>query len=275
LVNPLFWDNVESSMRLILCFLLLAITPGSPQTAPTFEVATIKPTVSRSGVTGGCRGIDSKLAATDPRNSVPLGRCVVTAGRLSHLMSMAFGMSLQRISGFPEWDGPNRFDIEAKAENPSVATEQQLIAMFQKFLIDQFKLTLHRDSKEVPIFSLVVAKNGPKNLHESTEAGESMLPAGSSLVFKGYTMQRLAEFLGNMPSVERPVKDMTNLTGRYDFKLEVLGTTADSIENVKMAMLKWETIFSDVQGQLGLRFELAKGSIETLIIDHAELPSPQ
>jgi len=260
-------------MKLILYLLLLAIR--SPQTAPAFEVASIKPTVSRSGVTGGCRGIDSKLAATDPRNSVPLGRCVVTAGRLSHLMGMAFGMPLQRISGFPEWDGPNRFDIEAKAENPSVATEQQLIAMFQRFLIDQFKLTLHRDSKEVPIFNLVVGKNGPKNLHESTEPGESMLPTGSSLAFKGYTMRRLAEFLGNMPNVERPVKDMTNLTGRYDFTLDVLGTTTDSIENLKMAMSKWETIFSDVQGQLGLRFEPAKGSVDTLIIDHAELPPPQ
>src|SRR5262245_4537695 len=81
-----------------------AQSPPARQTGRplAFEVGVIKPTKSVSGgVTGGCRGIDSRLAANDPRLMVPLGRCVITAGRLSHMMAIAFEMPLQRISGFP------------------------------------------------------------------------------------------------------------------------------------------------------------------------------
>jgi uncharacterized protein (TIGR03435 family) len=243
------------------------------ETTARFEAASIKPTTSASGVTGGCRGIDSKIAPTDARNNVPLGRCVITAGRLSHLMSIAFDLPLQRISGFPDWDGPNRFDIQAKAEDPSTASDAQLYSMLQAFMTERFKLTLHREIKEMPIFSLVASKGGLKNIHPSEQIGESMTPQGASLVFKGYTMQNLAEFLSMMPGVGRPVRDMTGIQGRFDFALNVLAAKPENIENVKMAIAAWETIFSDVQEQLGLRLESTKGSVENLIIDHAEKPS--
>ena len=242
------------------------------QTPVSFEAANIKPTVSASGVTGGCRGIDSKIAPTDPRNNVPLGRCVITAGRLSHLMSIAFDLSLQRISGFPDWDGPNRFDIQAKAEDPSTATEAELYSMLQAFMTERFKLTLHREIKETPIFSLVAGKAGPKNLHPSEQIAESMTPSGGSLVFKAYTMQNLAEFLSMMPGVDRPVRDMTGIQGRFDFTLSVLGTKPESIENLKSAIIAWDTVFSDIHEQLELRMESTKGPVENLIIDHAEKP---
>jgi uncharacterized protein (TIGR03435 family) len=111
----------------------VASKAAQPQSVPlAFEVGTIKPTAStNSGVTGGCRGIDSHYGANDSRATVPLGRCVITAGRLSHMMGIAFNISLQNIKGFPDWDGPSRFDLEAKAENPSTVTEQQLLLMLQ------------------------------------------------------------------------------------------------------------------------------------------------
>jgi uncharacterized protein (TIGR03435 family) len=175
-------------LDIFLVFGLTAPLLCGQNTRP-FEAATIKPDVSRNGVAGGCRGIDSKLAPSDDRNSVPLGRCVITAGRLSHMMAIAFGSPLMRISGFPDWDGPNRFDIQAKVEDPSTATEKQLYDMLQAFLIERFKLSLHRETKEVPAFALVVAKNGPKNLHPSEQEGGSMAPSGARLIFKGYTMR--------------------------------------------------------------------------------------
>jgi len=258
--------------------LLPAIIPvlpsGKAQNAHAFEVATIKPdNNSPKGVTGGCHGIDSKFAPGDPRNNVPLGRCVITAGRLSHLVSMAFDVPLRRISGFPDWDEPSRFDIQGKAEDPSSTTERQLMSMLQSFLIDQFKLTLRRETKEGPIFALVAGRSGSKRLQPSEQVGESFAPAGTGLVFKGYTMERLAEFLSMLPEVDRPVRDMTGIEGRFDFTLSVLETKPDSIANVKMAMARWETIFSDIQDQLGLHFESRKGTIENLIIDHAEKPA--
>jgi uncharacterized protein (TIGR03435 family) len=264
--------------KLILCssFMLGLVSSDllqARQASPAFEVASIKPTVSPLGVTGGCRGIDSKLAPTDSVNNVPLGRCVITAARLSHLMSIAFGLGPQRISGFPDWDGPNRFDIQAKAEDPSTATEQQLISMLQRFITEQFKLSFRRETKEMPIFVLVVARNGPKNLHPSEQLGNTMSPSGPSLSFKGSTMERLAEFLSGLPAVDRPVRDMTGIQGRFDFSLNVLGAKPDSTGDLKRAIVSWETIFTDIQDQLGLRLEAAKGPVEDLIIEHAEKPS--
>jgi len=88
--------------------LIVASAQRSPSAEPmAFEVGTIKPAAGNRG-SGGCRGIDSTLAADDPRAGVPLGRFVLTARRLSHLMSIAYGMPLNRMSGCPDWDGPNR-----------------------------------------------------------------------------------------------------------------------------------------------------------------------
>jgi uncharacterized protein (TIGR03435 family) len=238
---------------------------------PAFEVATIKPTRGGNGVGGGCRGVDTKLGANDVRVTVPLGRCVITAGRLSHLMSIAFGLPIQRISGVPDWDGPLRFDLEAKAEDPSTATEQELLSMLQLFLTAQFKLEVRRETKEAPMFSLVVAKNGPKNLRPSEEPAGSMTPKGSGLVFRGYSMANLAAFLSVMPSVARPVKDTTSIEGRFDFTLDILEAKTEDVAELKMALSRWDSIFNDIQ-QLGLRLEPTKGPVENLIIVHAEKP---
>jgi uncharacterized protein (TIGR03435 family) len=264
----------------------------------TFEVASIKLNngpLAGGILTAGCRGIDSRqdgalglFVSQGTRALVPLGRCVIIAQRLDGLMSLGFGMPVQRISGFPAWARDSRFNIEAKAEDPARTTEQQLRSMLRQFLIDQFSLTMHRDTKDGPTWSLVVAKNGPKNLHPSEAVGESMMPQGTKLVFKDYSMQNLADFFSMLPTVQsRPVKDMTALTGRFDFSLDISGSTpkdlgAGDLSSVspearrlmewKMAMAGWDNIFSDVQQQLGLRLEPSRGPIEYLIMDHAELP---
>jgi uncharacterized protein (TIGR03435 family) len=134
---------------------------------------------------------------------------------------MAYGIPLQRISGLPDWDGPNGFDIEGKAENPASTTEQQLIAVLQRYLTEQFRLTLHRDVKDEPTFTLVVGKNGPKNLRKSDSNSASLVPNGSGLVFAGYSLDALAQFLTSMPSIARPVKNITSLDGTFDFRLDL------------------------------------------------------
>jgi len=240
-----------------------------------FEVASIKPTQSSGGgVSGGCRGIDSKFAPNDPRVNVPLGRCVITAGRLSHLMGIAFQMSLQRISGFPDWDGPSRFDLEAKADDPTTATEQQLLSMLQNLLSERFKLALRHITTELPVFALLVGKNGPK-LHASELDARSPVPEvkGSALVLKGYSLADLADFLSNLPSIGRPVHDMTGINGRFDFTFNLLESQPESIGDLKMAIATWQNAVNDVQGPLGLTLESQKGSIDSLVIDHAEKPT--
>ncbi len=233
---------------------------GAP---PAFEVASIKPMKTPGGVTGGCHGIDSKFAPDDPGANVPLGRCVITAGRLSHLMGIAYQMPLQRISGFPEWDGPSRFDVEAKAEDPSTATAQQLLLMLQGLLTDRFKLVLHHTTMEVPVFAIacpIARKSGPKLRTSEQEAKSYFLSNGASLVFKGYSMPDLAEFLSGLPSIGRPVHDMTGLKGRFDFTLNVLESKPESLGDFKMTLENWQSAINDVQEQLGLKFESQKGS---------------
>jgi uncharacterized protein (TIGR03435 family) len=265
-------------IRALLCGVaivaaVMSVAAQPQSTALAFEVGTIKPTGSPySGVTGGCRGIDSRYGANDSRSTVPIGRCVITAGRLSHMMGIAFNIPLQNISGFPEWDGPSRFDLEAKAEDSSRVTERQLLLMLQKFLTDQFKLSIRRDTKQGDIFVLVVGKSGSKNLVQS-ENGESVVPTPSGIAFTGCTMGRLAQLLTTMPTIARPVKDMTGLQGRFDFKLNFM-EKADEIENFKEAFVRWDSVFTDIQQELGLRLEASKGPIDTLVVEHAEKPTP-
>ena len=75
-----------------------------------------------------------------------------------------------------------------------------------------------------------------------------------------------------MPGAGRPVRDMTGIQGRFDFTLNVLGTETASVENFKRTMMAWDTIFSALQEQLGLRLASAKGPVENLTIEHAEKP---
>jgi uncharacterized protein (TIGR03435 family) len=126
-----------------------------------FEAASIKPTKSPLGVTGGCHGRDARFALTDAEAGVPVGRCVITAGRLTHIMAIAYKIDVNKIGSRPDWDGPSRFDIEAKAESQS-ATQDELLQMLRGLLADRFKLKVSRETKQESGYALVVAKNGPR-----------------------------------------------------------------------------------------------------------------
>jgi uncharacterized protein (TIGR03435 family) len=82
----------------------------------------------------------------------------------------------------------------------------------------------------------------------------------------------LAEFLSNIPAVGRPVRDMTDLKGRFDIRLNVLESSPESIGDLKVGLENWQSIFADLQSQLGLRLENRQAEIETLVIDSAEKP---
>ena len=143
-----------------------------------FEVASIKVANSGfNGVRGGCRGVDSVYSAEEQvRGGIPpLGRCSITDARLSHLIGIAYGVSMQVLDTGPDWiqRGDLRFDVQAKAENPASATRQQLLTMLQNLLVERFQIKFHYITKEEPGFALMVAKNGPK-LHTSTSEEEKL-----------------------------------------------------------------------------------------------------
>lgn len=271
---PLSRNRTRTISSLILATLMTCATAPPAQTQlaspSTFEVAVLKPDKSDSGVMGGCHGIDSK-SPDDSRFPVPLGRCVIIGGRLSHMMSLAYGMSMQRISGFPDWDGPSRWSVQAEAENPQSATDAQLRAMFQNFLVEQFRLKLRHDKKEMPSFMLVVGKN--LKIKPSQQDSMTMQPAvGGKLVWKGCSMKDLADFLSGLPAVDRPVVDRTNLPGRYDFTLDIFGKEVEDPIQMKQGIEDWESVFQDIKSQLGLKLDSGRSVVDTLVIESAEKP---
>jgi uncharacterized protein (TIGR03435 family) len=256
-----------------LGFIISVPFRAQPQTATTplaFEVASVKPSIlGRNGVRGGCHGIDSKYTSGELASAPPLGRCVISDGRLSHLISIAFALrGVALIQGAPDWviGGSERFNVEAKVEDPAKATEAQLLAMLQALLIDRFKLRFHREDKEVPGYALVVTKNGPKFKEAKSEDvdvdfGPSFKPQpGQPVVLNArrFTMELLASVLSGVGP--GPVIDKTGLTGVYDFNLTWDETNGPSI-------------FTAVTEQLGLRLESQKVPVSFFIFESAQRPA--
>ncbi len=213
----------------------------------------------------------------------------------------AYSMKRFQIAG-PSWLETQKFEITAKI--PEGATKEQVKVMLQNLLAERFQVALHRESKELPIFALLVGKTGPKMKESADEPADTSdtlptgppgapiatrvkmspdgcpdfpgLHMGSRMIFMNgraclttvqQTMPGLADMLSER--FDRPVVDMTGLPGRYDFKLHfdpagVIGMTADTGDN------PLPDVFSAVQEQLGLKLESRKGMIDLLVIDRAE-----
>lgn len=226
-----------------------------------FEAASVRPSASGfNGVRGGCRGIDSK-----PDNSIPLGRCVITDGRLSHLIVIAWQLNtISLIQNASDWAirGDERFDIQAKAENQK-ATEAQLLEMLRHLLEDRFQLKYHREDREERGFALTVAKNGPK-LEKSQDSDVATFGPFNkanptvTIAPKKFTMAMLANFLTDF-GPGGAVKDETGLTDAYNFTLTFNETEGPSAS-------------SALQQQLGLRLESRKVPISNFVIDAARRP---
>jgi uncharacterized protein (TIGR03435 family) len=254
-------------MKLLSIFLLLRIA----QAQPAFEVASLKPAnPGNNGVRGGCHGIDSKYAGANERTTAPpLGRCVITDGRLSHMIGIAFRVGgMGYIKGGPDWlaTGDNRYTVDAKAEDPTKATEEQLLQMLQALLIERFNLKFHREIKEMPGYALTVAKAGPKLQAAKGEdvefsfgaAGKPREGQPTCLTAHKWPVSMLATILTQMG--KGPVVDKTQLTGEYDFKLCWNDTDGPSL-------------FSALQEQLGLKFESQKVPVSFFIVDSAQKPT--
>jgi uncharacterized protein (TIGR03435 family) len=237
-----------------------------------FETASIKPSapMEMGRVNVGMR-------------TLPGGRISMSGVTVKLLIQQAYGVRDFQIAGGPGWLGSDRYDITAKPEG--AATNDQVKVMIQALLADRFKLQFHRETKELPTYALVVAKGGPK-FHQSEEVPEgSDQPKGTRVSMERgqFNLQRapiaaLANQLGQV--LGRSVIDKTELTGKYDFKLE---WTPDEGEGRMMrapggdgpppADTAGVSIFTAVQDQLGLKLESTKGPVEILVIDRAEKAS--
>jgi uncharacterized protein (TIGR03435 family) len=190
---------------------------------------------------------------------------------LSDCIQAAYGVKSHQISG-PDWIRTERFDISARAEgNPS---NDQLMLMLQSLLADRFKLRLHPEKKELPVYLLTVAKNGHK-LHssESPDPMKTQFAAGA-IGFQNASVADLTRFLAAFP-FDRPILDGTGLSGKFDFAL-TLGSPDMNPGDMKRTMVEGGvTIFMDALAPLGLKLEPQKTLADVLVVDHAERISAQ
>jgi uncharacterized protein (TIGR03435 family) len=199
-----------------------------------------------------------------------------------------------QLTGVPAWLHSIQYDIDAKVSEADLPRwrdpAQQpamLRAMLQAMLTDRFKLAVHREDKEVSVYELTVAENGPKfkpsaeaaltDIRQKHPDAANMIALNNAIVASGSNREQQLIFGVTMPSfatflsgiVRRPVQDKTGLTGRYDITYRQPPPPPQ--EGAEPPDLSSE-IFSIVD-QLGLQLKSAKGSVETLVIDHIEPPS--
>lgn len=233
----------------------------SPASQPQFEVAQVKQSKPSPGRAW-------ERITTDP------GRLTGAGVTMKQLIFEAYDMPYYRIFGGPSWLESEYYDLEAKAS--SAVNRDQLRLMLRGLLADRFQLTLHRETKELRVYALTVAKNGPK-LHAAQE-GQSYSDQKSPAFVERFRCD-LTEFANllairlNMPpmldptvpvrsaGVPIPVLNKTGIEGVFDIKLEVnLGPGEDTF-------VSWQRALQD---QLGLKLESQRAPVEVLVIDHAE-----
>jgi uncharacterized protein (TIGR03435 family) len=253
----------------LIALIALGASGQRTPTSPVFEVASVKP--HNPEIRGDSVDFSAeRFTATN----IPLGGLIL----------MAYNITVRQISGQDPLLS-ERYDIVAKAEH--AVRRDQMLRMLQALLAERFKLVVHRETREVPVYALVVGRGGPK-LHRSdpshgevinpltpTGAGGAELKSGH-VVFKDESMSDFAWALSRMVVTgDRVVLDNTGLHGTYDFELTFEPPRRPSGAEVPgaAAISDASSIFEAVQEQLGLKLESKKGPVEFLIIDHIEKPS--
>jgi len=248
--------------RGLITILICGYAPVFGQSpAPSFEVASIRP--------DPYKGQQGRIGIGISGN-----RLSVEHQGLAALITFAYGVEDFQLSGGPSWVragpmDPDAYQVTAKAEGDTVPTKEQFQQMLQALLADLFQLKLHRETKELPAYELVVSKNGHK-LKDATADPDAHTLWTSGRVVEKYSgkkvpMTELAFLLKTQTG--RPVVDKTGLTGKYDFELQWAPGDAPATDAPA------PSIFTAVQEQLGLKLESTKAPFEILIIDHAEKPT--
>lgn len=190
---------------------------------------------------------------------------------LKFLIARAYDVMEFQVIGGPGWIGAERYDIQAKSDDPDPDRDgHRNRERLQTLLADRFGLRVHRDSKELAIYALVPSKDGPK-LHDSEESagktGGQMISQPGMLKGIQVGVPLLIIALSNL--LERTVLDETGLKGRYDFQLEWTPDQAMQADDLSRP----GSIFVAVQEKLGLKLQSQKGQVPVIVVAGAEKAS--
>jgi uncharacterized protein (TIGR03435 family) len=220
----------------------------SMDTRPTFEVASLKPDKSGTGV--------------DRIKRFP-GSWIIENVSLKRLIGMAYGVAegTDYLFKGPDWWDTENFDISAKF--PPDTPDSQALLMLQHLLDERFKLKLHHESREFSVYALVVDKRGSKVRLSATPGPYKFSARGGHGVGISVTMAQFANRIAK--EVGRPVVDFTGLTGQFDLTLD-WKPEGDQQENPDVTSDR-PSIFSALPEQLGLKLEARKVSLDVLVVD--------
>lgn len=298
---------------LVLCLAIvvapLVLRPLDAQSAG-FEVASVKP--SNPNPTGPLGAVPFVLPA--------LGRLTAQNVTLRMLIMAAYQKQPFEIVGGPPWWNSEKFDINARAEDATQTTDQML-GLLKTLLADRFKLMVHTETREVPIYALVLARGDGKlgaklkpsadncpdfkvqqqqQLEAIAKGGLGALaamrpapgetkpcsilpmpptPGGIGMKASGQSLATLTLLLTQLAG--RPVVDKTGLTGLYDFELVIDMQTLMRVYqelgvNLPMPpnLPEGPSLMTQLEEDLGLKLDSQRGPGEVLVIDAAELPTP-
>jgi uncharacterized protein (TIGR03435 family) len=267
--------------------LLPAQAPSA--TPPTFEVASVKRN----------RSDDRRMGY----EVLPGGRFTARGLPLYILIATAYNLPFQSplLSGGPDWIRSTRYDIDAKAAEgaiplgtPHRVREEKTRVMLQALLADRFKLVVRRETKEMPVYALVVGKNGPKLKKAAIEEKDCPeVPAanavrshavnggqGRGLHSQAADMWDLVQFVGNW--TDRPLVDRTGIKGLYEIETEGWVPmrprpppppgAEPRAEDIALADPTRPTLHM-IFDRLGLKMESQKAPVESLVIQSVEKPS--
>ena len=255
------------------------------QSRPSFDAVSIKPSAASGGQS--VRAVGDRVVATD----ATLRALVQFAYRSPDARSL---LNSQIIDA-PPWAQADRFNVQAKAGAASgVVTLRQLQLMTQVMLEDRFRLTAHREMRELPVYDLVVAKSGLKMtraadqtppdpdadqvspdpgapprgrfkmLAKPSPSGAITLTVTGSAVTMPAFISLLQQYL------DRPVVNSSGAAGLYDVRLEFgLAQSQPPTADEPVGA----SLFTAVQEQLGFKLDAVKRQVEVLVIDHAEHPT--
>jgi uncharacterized protein (TIGR03435 family) len=273
--------------------LVLAVIASGPLLAQSntgklqFEVASVKQAPPPDGGRPVSMSMRGGPGSKDP------GRLIIENFNLRGLISSAYELNEYQLSA-PDWImnsfGPLSPKYNVNATIPEGTTKEQFHVMFQNLLADRFGLVVHHEMKDIQVYDLVVAKNGPKIKHSAADPapeddrpsgppkieigkdGYPVLPKGTTMAIMrdkarmnltNLTMDQFAQRLSGQ--LGRPVHNATNLTGQYDIEMFWLAGNSTDVDSSL-----GPTLEQALQDQAGLKLESKKGQVDVVVVDHAE-----
>ena len=291
------WSRQAEEHRAMLektAVLVQAPQPQPPEPRIAFEVVSIRPAAPQRG--GGGRGGPGTAVGAPSRGQLCLmlvvhldpGRFATTTTALD-ILATAYGKrACSYILGAPDWLGTDRFDVQATMPEGSPAytlaqarngNAPRLQLMLQTMLAERFHLAFHRETRELPVYNLVLVKEGKMvPADDQTALDRTFRPSagpnpGPAFGAGQTSIQAFADLLTGAEIVDRPVIDKTGLKGTYNIFLSFPEFANRRPPDLNLLTEMHELIPSKLQEDFGLKLEPARGPVEFIVIDHVEKPS--